>query len=64
MVKRIEQRTNNDLQNTTQNTKDRATRAALNTEYELGCYEMITSSCSTCDTSRAGLVTNSAIRYE
>jgi len=31
--------TNNDLQNTTQKTKDRVTRIPLNTGDELGCSE-------------------------
>jgi len=33
--------TNNDLQNTTQKTKDRATRTPLKTESELRCSERV-----------------------
>jgi hypothetical protein len=33
-----DKRTNNDLQNSTQKTKDRVTRAPLKTRGELGCF--------------------------
>jgi hypothetical protein len=48
MTKR--QRKINDLQNTTQKTKDRATRTALKPGDELGCSGRVGSSCSTRDT--------------
>jgi len=41
-------RTNNDLQNTMQKTKDRATRTPLKTGCELRCSGEVSSSCSTC----------------
>ena len=41
------QRTNNDLQNTTQKTKDRATRIRIKTWGEPRCCGKVTSSCST-----------------
>jgi len=47
--------TNNDLQNTTQKTKYRAT---LNTGGKLRCSGRVGSSCSTSDTRRVTLVTN------
>ena len=57
-------RTNNDLQNTTQNTKDRATQTQLESEGELGCSGKVSSSGSTSGTRRANLVTNLLISYE
>ena len=56
--------TNNDLQNTTQKSKDRATRNPLKTGGELRCPEMVNSSCSTSDTRHILLVTNTVISYE
>ena len=53
-----DKRTNNDLQNKTQKTKDRATRTPLKIECELGCPGRVNSSCSTCGTRRFTLVTN------
>ena len=44
------QRTNNDLQNTTQKTKDRVTRTPLKTGGKLKCSERVSSSCSTSGT--------------
>jgi hypothetical protein len=45
--------TNNDIQNTTQKTKDRATNTnPTKTEDELLCLGRASSSCSTCDTRR------------
>ena len=41
--------TNNDLQNTTQNTKAWETRTPLRTRVKPGCYGMISSSCFTSD---------------
>jgi hypothetical protein len=40
----------NDLQNTTQKTKDRATRTQLKTGGELRCSGRVSSSCATSDT--------------
>jgi hypothetical protein len=48
--KKKHKRTNNDLQNTTQKTKDRVTRTPLKTEDELGYSGNAGSSCSTSDT--------------
>jgi hypothetical protein len=42
MAKRKSTRTNNDLQNTTHKTNDRATRTPLKTKVELRCSRMIT----------------------
>jgi hypothetical protein len=51
--------TNNDLQNITQKTKDRATRTPLNIRRELKCSGKVGSSCSTCDTRRVNFVASS-----
>jgi hypothetical protein len=56
MAKR--KRTNNDLQNITQKTKDQATRTPLKTWCDLRCSETVCSSCSTCDTRRVTLFIN------
>ena len=56
-------RTNNDLSNTTQKTKDRATRTPLKTGGELMCFGKVSSSWSTTDTRRVTLVTNLVIRH-
>jgi len=53
--------TNNDLQNTTQKTKDRETRTPLKTGGELWCSGRVGSSCSSCGTRRVTLVTNPVI---
>ena len=53
--------TNNDLQNTTQKTKDRATRTLLKTGGELGWSGRVGSSCST---GGIRIVTNLVISYE
>ena len=51
MTKRKERkRTNNDIQNFAQKTKDRATRKPLETRNELRCFRRVSSSCSTYDT--------------
>jgi len=55
--KKQDQGTKNDLQNTTQKTKDRATGITLKTRGDL-------SSCSTCDTRRIALVTNPVISHK
>jgi hypothetical protein len=57
-------RTNNDLQNITQKTKDRATRTPLKTMGELMCSRRVSSFCSTSGTRRATLVTNLVISHE
>ena len=44
--------TNNDLQNISQETKDRATRTPLQTRSEHECSGSVSSSCSTCGTRR------------
>jgi hypothetical protein len=49
-------RTNNDLQNITQKTKDRATWTSLKPGSELRCSRRVDSSCSTSDTCRVTLV--------
>jgi len=51
-------RINNDLQNTTQKTKGRATRTSLNTGIELDCIGRVCSSCSTSGTRRVTLTTS------
>ena len=52
------QRTNNELQNTTQKIKDRATRTLLKTEDELRCCGRLNNSCSISGSRRVTLVTN------
>jgi len=54
MTKR--KRTNNDLQNIKQKTKDRATRTPLKTGCELRCSGKVSSSCSTCDIARVTIL--------
>ena len=49
-------RTNNDLQSTTQKTKDRATRTPLKTGSELRCSGRESSSCSTSGTRHVTIV--------
>ena len=56
-------RTNNDLQNTTQKTKDRGVRTQLETGGELMCFGGASGSCSTCGTRRVTLVTNLVISH-
>jgi len=56
--------TNNDIQNITQKTKDRATRTSLKTGGELICSERVGSSCSTYATRRVTLVTNPVTSHE
>ena len=51
-----DKRTNNDLQNTTQKTKDRATRTLLNTGGELRFSGRVSSFCSISGTRRVTLV--------
>jgi hypothetical protein len=52
------QRTNNNLQNITHRTRDRATRTPLKTGGEPRCSGRVGSSCSTCDNRGVTLVTN------
>ena len=49
-------RLNNDLQDTIQKSKDRATRTPLRTGDELMCSRSVSRSCSTCGTRRVTLV--------
>ena len=62
--KKKDNRTNNDLQNITHNTKDQVTRTPLNTGCEHMWFGLITSSCSTSGTRRVTLVTNPVISHE
>ena len=55
--KKKDKRTNNDLQNTTQTTKDSARRTPINWT-ECSCCGRVSSSCSTSGTRRVTLVTN------
>ena len=55
---------NNDPQNITQKTKDRATRTKLETEGELRCSGRVSSSCATCNTRRVTIVINPVISHE
>ena len=56
--------TNNDLQNTTQKTKDRVTQIPLKTVGELRFRGRVSGSCSTSGTHRVILVTNPVISHE
>ena len=57
-------RTNNDLQNTSQKTKDQATRTPLKGEGELMCSGRVCSSCSTSGIHCATLVIKPVISHE
>jgi hypothetical protein len=59
--KKKDKRTNNYLQNTTHNTKDRYTWTPSNTGVELRCYRSVFISCSTSGTRRVTLVTNPGV---
>jgi hypothetical protein len=48
----------------THKTKDRVTQTPLKTGGELRCSRSVSSSCSTSDTRRVNLVTNSVISHE
>ena len=50
-----DKRTNNDLQNKTQKTKDRATRTPLKIGGDLGCLWIVSSSSSTCEIRRVAV---------
>ena len=54
----------NDLQNTKHKSKDRVTRTTPKPEDPLGCSGRVDTSCSTCGTHFATLVTNPMISYE
>jgi hypothetical protein len=56
-------RTNNDLQNITQKTKDQVTRIPLKTWGELKCSGRVSSSCSTSCTCHVNIVTYPVITY-
>ena len=62
IVKR--KRANNDLQNTTQKIRDRATQTPLNTGVEFSSPWWVCSSCSTSGTRRVAPVTNPMISHE
>ena len=66
MAKRKQTKGLNDQQNTTQKTKDRATRTPLKTKTgdELRCSEMINSSCATSGTRLVAPVTHLTIGHE
>jgi len=55
------QKDNNDLQNTTQKSKDRATQITLRTGGELRCSGRVNISSSTCDTRSVSVVINLVI---
>ena len=63
-IRKKDQRTNNYLQNTTQKTKDWATRISLLTGGESRCSGRVSSSCSTDCIRRAIIVTNPVISHE
>ena len=58
----INKRASNEQQNTTNKTKDRATRTPIKTRDELRCSERVGRSCSTCGIPRVTLLT--FIRYK
>ena len=60
MAKRI----NNDLHNSTQKTKDWATKTSLKTGGKFRCYERVRSSCSTSGTRRVTLVTKPMLSHD
>ena len=62
--KKKDKRTNNDLQDIAQETKDRAIRTPLKSRGELMCSGRVDSFCSTNGTRRVYLVTNPVIGHE
>jgi hypothetical protein len=60
--KEKDKRTTNDLQNITQNIKDRATRSILNAG-EHRCSGRVSSFCTTCGTLHVNLFTHTMIMY-
>ena len=63
-IAKQKKKTNNDLQNTTQKTKERAQRASLKIEGELICSGKVNSSYSISDTRRVTPVTKPVIIHE
>ena len=59
-----DKRTNNNLQNITQKTKDKVTRTPLKTWGELRCSGRVGSSCSINGTHRVTLVTYPMVSHE
>jgi len=64
IANKMTKRTNNNLQNTTQKTKDRERRTPLKTGSEFKCSGRVSSSYSTNGTRRVTLVTNPVIFHE
>ena len=64
MTKENDKRTDNDIQNTTQKTKYRATRTSLKPGFTLRCSGRKTRYCSNSDTCRVILATNPVISHE
>ena len=64
MANKKDKRSNNDLQNTTQKTKDRGTRTQLKTRGEHMFSGTVSSSCSTSDIRRVTLATQPVISHE
>ena len=62
--KKKDNRTNNDLQNITHRTKDRATPPPFETGGELKCSERVGIACSNSATRRVTLVTNPVIIHK
>ena len=55
---------NNDLQNTTQTTKERVTQSQLITEGDLRCLGRVHSSCSTSGIRRVTLITSPVTSHD
>jgi hypothetical protein len=64
MAKRKRTKGQTTIYNHAYKTKDRVTRTPLKTWGELRCSGRVSSSCSTTDTRRVNLVTNSVSRHE
>ena len=62
--KKKDKKTSSNLQNTTQKIKDRVARTPLKIGSEQMCSGRVGSSCSSCGTRRATLVTNPVISHE
>ena len=60
---KTDKKTNNDLHNTTQKTRDWVKRIPINLEVLFRCSGRVCSSCSTSGTRRVTLVTNSIINH-
>jgi hypothetical protein len=63
-LKHKNKRTNNDLQNITQKTKDRTTRTKIKTGCEVRCSGKESRSCFTCGARRGTLIRNPVISHE